>query len=279
MSVEEVLREVEKQLGELDERAKEAVKLALKLAQGEVTKVAEPVWQGENPPFEQMANLGIEERSRIMNELEERNREWLLRRCEELQASWLVVVDGKVLRHGYGWNDFVTDAEKLQIAQWTGKMPLLFIHPKMLWIEEVAWSFLGIGDAYPTLPFSLMGNYQRVDLVGDFDTGATGIFTDAEMMSRNGVIQILPTDQWLVGFHLGTAFVYCTKSLTVALRADDGTERLERNFGVVCVFNWQQSPFIAVNPNRVALVGRDICLRLQPKIALDFANLTTSLTF
>jgi hypothetical protein len=41
MSVEEVLREVEKQLGELDERAKEAVKLALKLAQGEVAKVAE----------------------------------------------------------------------------------------------------------------------------------------------------------------------------------------------------------------------------------------------
>jgi hypothetical protein len=279
MSVEEVLREVEKQLGELDERAKEAVKLALKLAQGEVTKVAEPVWQGENPPFEEMANLGIEERSRIMNELEERNREWLLRKCEELQASWLVVVDGKVLRHGYGWNDFVTDAEKLQIAQWTGKMPLLFIHPKMLWIEEVAWSFLGIRDAYPTLPFALMGNKQRVDLVGDFDTGATGIFTDAEMMSRNGVIQILPTDQWLVGFHLGTAFVYCTKSLTVALGADDGTERLERNFGVVCVFNWQKSPFVAVNPSRVALVGRDICLRLQPKIALDFANLITSLTF
>jgi hypothetical protein len=41
MSVEEVLREVEKQLGELDERAKEAVKLALKLAQGEVAKVAD----------------------------------------------------------------------------------------------------------------------------------------------------------------------------------------------------------------------------------------------
>jgi len=75
------------------------------------------------------------------------------------------------------WGDFVTDAEKLQIAKWTGKMPLLFIHPKMLWIEEVAWSFLGIGDAYPTLPLALMGNNQRIDLVSDFDTGATGIFT------------------------------------------------------------------------------------------------------
>ena len=279
MTVEGILREIEKRLGELDERAKEAVKLALKLVQGETAEPAEPVWQGENPPFEQMANLDIEERSRIMNELEERNREWLLRQCNKLQASWLVVVDGKVLRHGYGWSDFVTDAEKLQIAQKTGKMPLLFIHPKMLWIEEVAWSLLGIGDAYPTLPFALMGNNQRIDLVGDFDTGATGIFTDAEMLGRNGVIQILPTDQWLVGFHLGTAFVYCTKSLTVALKADNGTERLERNFGIVCVFNWQQSPFIAVNPNRVALVGRDICLRLQPKVTLDFANLTTSLSF
>jgi len=106
VTVEEILREIEEQLGELDERAKEAVKLALKLVQGETEKATEPVWQGENPPFEQMANLDIEERSRIMNELEERNREWLLRQCDKLQASWLVVVDGRVLRHGYGVGRF-----------------------------------------------------------------------------------------------------------------------------------------------------------------------------
>ena len=38
MTVEGILREIEKRLGELDERAKEAVKLALKLVQGETEK-------------------------------------------------------------------------------------------------------------------------------------------------------------------------------------------------------------------------------------------------
>ncbi len=139
MTVEEILREIEEQLGELDERAKEAVKLALKLVQGETEEPAEPVWQGENPPFEQMASLDIEERSRIMNELEERNREWLLRKCEELGAMWLLVVDGQIYAHGKNLADNPpTDEEKLELARRTGKLPLMFLHPALFWIEETS---------------------------------------------------------------------------------------------------------------------------------------------
>jgi hypothetical protein len=45
---------------------------------------------------------------------------------------------------------------------------------------------------------------------------------------------------------------------------------------VLCVRNWQQSPFVAVNPNRTALVGRSFCLATQAKITLDFAQQVTS---
>jgi hypothetical protein len=66
--------------------------------------------------------------------------------------------------------------------------------------------------------------------------------------------------------------------MEMGLVADDGTERSALH-SVLCVFDWHLSPFVAVNPNRVALVGRDICLRLQPKITLDFANRQTLLSF
>jgi hypothetical protein len=196
MSVEEVLREVEKQLGELDERAKEAVKLALKLAQGEVAKVAEPVWQGENPPFEEMANLGIEERSRIMNELEERNREWLLRKCEELGAMWLLVVDGQIYAHGKNLADNPpTDKEKLELARRTGKLPLMFLHPALFWIEEISWHpTVYAGDAYPTVRCRFRNAPASWEAVADFDTGSAATFADFDELERRGIVQLLPSD-------------------------------------------------------------------------------------
>ncbi|MCS3919337.1 hypothetical protein Q2T83_12090 [Fervidibacter sacchari] len=280
MTVEEILREIEKQLGELDERAKEAVKLALKLVQGETEKATEPVWQGENPPFEQMASLDIEERSRIMNKLEERNREWLLRKCEELGAMWLLVVDGQVYAHGKNLADNPpTEEEILELANQTGKLPLFFIHPSLLWVEETAWHpTIYAGDFYPAVRCRFHGNGSFGDTIADFDTGSASTFVSYEEMSAQGIVQLLPSDVIRQLSHLGQVFRFFVRTLHLGLIADDGSERIAR-LRVLCILNWQQSPFVAVNPNRVALIGRDICLRLQPKITLDFANRQTLLSF
>ena len=280
MTVEEILREIEKQLGELDERAKEAVKLALKLVQGETEKATELVWQGENPPFEQMASLDIEERSRIMNELEERNREWLLRKCEELGAMWLLVVDGQIYAHGKNLADNPpTDEEKLELARRTGKLPLMFLHPALFWIEETSWHpTVYASDAYPTVRCRFRNASVSWEAVADFDTGSAATFADFDELERRGIVQLLPSDFIHYRSHLGRTFRCVDKVMEVGLIADDGTERSAPH-SVLCVFDWHLSPFVTVSPNRVALVGRDICLRLQPKIALDFANLMTSLAF
>ncbi len=280
MSIEGILREIEKQLGELDERAKEAVKLALKLVQGEPVEPAEPVWQGENPPFEEMASLGIEERSRIMNELEERNREWLLKKCEELGAMWLLVVDGQVYAHGKNLADNPpTEEEILELANQTGKLPLFFIHPSLLWVEETAWHpTIYAGDFYPAVRCRFRGNGSFWETSADFDTGSASTFVSYEEISAQGFVQLLPSDVIRQLSHLGQVFRFFMRTLHLGLLADDGSERIAR-LRVLCVLNWQHSPFVAVNPNRVALVGRDICLRLQPKIALDFANRQTLLSF
>jgi len=280
VTVEGILREIEKQLGELDEKAKEAVKLALKLAQGEVEKAAEPVWQGENPPFEQMASLDIEERSRIMNELEEQNREWLLKKCEELGAMWLLVVDGQVYAHGKNLADNPpTEEEILELANQTGKLPLFFIHPSLLWVEETAWHpTIYAGDFYPAVRCRFHGNGSFWETSADFDTGSASTFVSYEEISAQGVVQLLPSDIIRQLSHLGQVFQFFVRTIHLGLLADDGSERIAR-LRVLCVLNWQQSPFVAVNPNRAALVGRDICLRLQPKIALDFENRQTLLSF
>ncbi len=114
--------------------------------------------------------------------------------------------------------------------------------------------------------------------MADFDTGSAATFADFDELERRGIVQLLPSDFIHYRSHLGRTFRCVDKVMEVGLIADDGTERSAPH-SVLCVFDWHLSPFVAVNPNRVALVGRDICLRLQPKVTLDFANLTTSLAF
>ena len=46
---------------------------------------------------------------------------------------------------------------------------------------------------------------------------------------------------------------------------------------ICCVPQWHTSPFVAINPNRIALVGRDLMLKLKPKIALDFDKRQTEI--
>jgi hypothetical protein len=82
MIADEIFAEIEKRLGTLDERAKEAVKLALKL----VEEKFHPTWQGENPTWNEWQRMNEEKRGRVMDELEQRNREWLERVRKTLGA-------------------------------------------------------------------------------------------------------------------------------------------------------------------------------------------------
>ncbi|MFN4179238.1 MAG: hypothetical protein ACK4I8_02905 [Armatimonadota bacterium] len=281
MTVETILREIEQRLGKLDEKAKEAVKLALKLVQGEIPlEPIEPQWRGENPPFDEMAKLDIEERSRIMNELEERNLEWLMRRCEDLGAMWLLVIDGQIYAHGKNLADNPpTDEEILELAQQTGKFPLFFLHPSLLRIEEVRWHpTLYVDDAYPTVRLRLRDGGAFWETIADFDTGSVSTFVSYELLETQGLIQRLPSDIVRRMYHLEQSFHFILRTLSVGLVSDDGAERVTQ-LRVLCVLNWQQSPFVAVNPSRTALVGRDICLKLQPQVTLNFATQQTRLAF
>jgi hypothetical protein len=271
MTVDEILAEVEKRMGALDERTKQAVTLALQLAE----QHGLPKWQGENPTWDEWQRMSEEERQAAMDELEQRNRVWLEWMRRTLQAEWLLVVDGKIVRYGASWNEYPSDDALEALIQQLGKVPLLFAADPL--IEETAWSPTRYpDDFYPTLSVTFQGLAgQGITLVADFDTGSRHTFADADLLQRQGVIHLLPTTLWAVGWHLNRPFRYTPKSLIVILTAADGTQKTTSQT-ILCVRNWQQSPFVAINPNRTALVGRSLCLAMQVKITLDFARQVTS---
>jgi hypothetical protein len=202
----DILRKVERELGPLDKRAREAVLRGLELAfkKGEPPKPA-IAWQGENPTYAEAERLSLSERSRRMGELEAQNQTWLERKCEELGASWLIVVDGEVLAHGATLADYVTDDALLKWCEQTGKLPLVYEHPRLLTIEESApWHLTAYPqDAYPTLKLALVGNgsglqskplseANRADFVADFDTGSLETYVNLDSLRAQGIVQIAP---------------------------------------------------------------------------------------
>jgi hypothetical protein len=101
---------------------------------------------------------------------------------------------------------------------------------------------------------------------------------DAETLERCGIIRITEADAIYEAWHLGQPFEYAIKNLRLGLTAT-GEQVRETQMFAVCVLNWRQSPFVAINPNRTALVGRDLCLALQPIVTLNFADRTTNLAW
>lgn len=188
MTKADIIAELEKRLGQLDEKTKQAIEMAVELAEQPAVLPPEPKWQGENPPFEEMAKLDIDTRSHIMQELQERNRQWLERKLQELGARWILVMDGKVLMHSPNMQGYLTDEEFLDLCSKTGKVPLLYL--KLRPIEErVAWHpTVYRNDAYPTIPLRVSNGGVSWETAADFDTGALDVHLDANTLEKQGLI-------------------------------------------------------------------------------------------
>ncbi|MCS7187355.1 MAG: hypothetical protein RMK89_10430 [Armatimonadota bacterium] len=272
MTTEEIIAEIEKRLGTLDERAREAVELALQLAEGRL----QLRWQGKNPSWDEWQRMSEEERLKVMDELEQRNRKWLEQIRETLGAFWLLVIDGQIVKWGKSPTDFPLPEELEKLCQQLGKIPLWYESNPLI-EEGTSWQPTAYAsDAYPSLPIVFANGSQKWETTADFDTGAIEVYTSAEMLEQRGVFAFSPVTLWRKGQHLGQLYRYTRIHLHVSLKADDGTEQTTFH-PVLCVRNWKQSPFVIVNESRTALVGRSLCLALKPKIVLDFEQKVTNL--
>ncbi|MCI0692729.1 hypothetical protein L0337_12095 [candidate division KSB1 bacterium] len=81
-----------------------------------------------------------------------------------------------------------------------------------------------------------------------------------------------------VSQHLGKNFRYVQRPLWLEVTDKHGKSQ---HVGMIalCIEQWQSSPFVAINPQRIALVGREAFLKLQPIVHLDFAARQTEIEY
>ncbi len=274
-SIWQTLRESKPKSVEFPEAAGDlASRHSTKTALGKPTKFI-----GENPPFNPNRDLSFEDRAVAKRHLKAKNREWLLQKFKDLQAAWIMVTDGQVIASGATLSDYPEPEEILSVCHRTGKFPFLFINEDFLAIEEggVAWqSTNNPDDAYPTIPVMLRSNTNAVSIIADFDTGASSIFVDYNLLVKHNVIHLKVQEEPESAQHLNQTYEYLLRKVTVETVLASGEIR-SQEVKIACVAGWQKSPFIKVNPTRTALVGREIFLRLKPCILLDFEKQQTEI--
>lgn len=227
---------------------------------------------GENLTLEQYERLSLKERAALQTRLKEQNYLWLREHFEKRKAAWLVVVNGRIERWGTRLKERPLARQNVDVAQRTGKFPFVFINDDYMAIEETAsrWNeTIESGDFYPTIPLALSSASNVLQIVGDFDTGASGTFLDYDFLRTKNLVRPETGDYNEIAMHLGKPYQCVSKLLHVELSSDAG-EDYASDLMIDCVPDWHESPSIKINPSRIALVGRDVLLTLKPSILLDF---------
>ncbi len=284
MITETVLKQVRDRLGPLNGQAEqavaEAVEIIRQMSEPPSAPITEDSFKGENVSLDEYESWSDDQQRRYQVEAKKANANWIERKLQELNAAWLIVLDEKIVAHGPALRTFPHEEEFEKLCEKTGKFPFVIFSPRIFLIEESApWHTTKLsGDAYPTLHINLKTNATATELEADFDTGAVDTYLDLDLLVQRGLIKVKRIDIKDESSHLGQTFGYITKSIWLEIKAQDGQRRQTRIYAI-CVENWKKSPFVAVNPNRTALVGRDAMLQLQPKVLLDFAARQTEVEY
>lgn len=232
---------------------------------------------GENLTFEEIKKLTRKERAALQWRIKEQNRKWLEQKYNSLKALWVMVIDGEVYSWG-GRRDY-PQAEKIDdIIKRTGKYPFVFTDDKRLLIEESGsnWHKVDETDYYPTIPLALKSGYGSTDIIADFDTGSPYSFVNHELLLEKQVVQDSIKESVERAIHLGKLYEYSSKNVFVEFVTESGVVK-SSVAPIYCVADWRDSPFVKINPFRVALIGRDLLFELKVNVLLEFENNRTKI--
>jgi len=285
MTAEMLIKKVHEEFGPFDipaEQAVEAAKKILERAQAETAlQQAEEKFVGRNIALEEYVALPSEQKHRYFGEAKKLNRSWIEKQLNNLKAKWIMVVNDQVVLHGASLNDYPEDEDFLELCQKIGKYPFVFFSPMVFAIEEqpIAWhKTKAPDDFYPATSITISGYKKPLRAEADLDTGAIDCYSDLELLIKNGIVRIQPQDFEDISEHLSQPYVYLTKHLWLELTDEKGVTRQFRA-NVICVKDWRNSPFIAINPARTFLLGREVLLELRPRLVLDFDARCTEVQF
>jgi len=281
MTSETIIQKVREEVGTLDENGE---LLLAKIAKVLTTanEVSKPQASAEsfvsrNISMEEYRTLPRSERRNYQSDAEERNRHWIEKQFKKLGANWIIVIDGQVVKHGANLGDYPKEKGIRELQQITGKCPFIFFSKFLLSIEEnsTLWhSTKDLDDFYPALAMAISGNNKRVATEADLDTGAFECYSDLELLIDHGIVSFDQDDIEQYSKHLSQTFSYLTKEVTIELSDGMGISS-ECQTTIICVDNWSNSPFVAINPSRTFLLGRRVLLNLRPRVILDFDACST----
>jgi hypothetical protein len=236
---------------------------------------------GENLTLKEYSALDEDKKIQLQSTLWKKNGRWLNNKFEKLNAAWVTIVDGEVETFSSDIDEYPQRDEILDICKKRGKFPFIFINKAFLAIEETSskWTKTKyINDYYPTVEIQIspLNSTLRLNIIADFDTGARELFIDmGRLISEGLIIPPYPEEVPDVEEHLGETYCFYTRRLSVGIIPERGKINNVENFTVYCIQNWGRSPFIKINPNRTALVGRRLFIKIKPSIVLNFSTQKT----
>jgi extradiol dioxygenase family protein len=131
-------------------------------------------------------------------------------------------------------------------------------------------------DFYPSVPVRLVSKTGSGVVIGDFDTGASSTFVDYDWLVKQNVIHLQAQEEAENAQHLNQTYEYLPRNILIEIALASGDVR-SQEMTIACAADWQNSPFVKVNPDRIALVGRDLFLALEPCVLLDFKKHRTEI--
>jgi hypothetical protein len=209
--------------------------------------------EGDDPftfPLTRFRALSDDERATLVRRAATIAQDRVDRELAQRGATWLVLVGDHIVASSNETGAVPSPEEVLAFGEPRDLVAYLFEAPL---IEEVppvsAWSPIGGHDQYPTLSLSVSGANGPRTIVADLDTGSHATLLDAELTGISAAT-------WFSGKHLGQPFLWAPIRADIAVATADAV--LTRSVAVRQVRAWASSPFLRINPKRVALVGRDL---------------------
>jgi hypothetical protein len=248
--------------------------------------VRDVLLRGDPDPFAMSYDDGLalseEERIALTRRAHALREDLLEREFRERGATWIIMAGDDIVASGPDIEGCPDDPSLAEVGRRTGRFPFLFTR---ILVEDEAsrapWASLGRGDAYPTLAtyFGRPGAddelFAGAVTVADLDTGSPAVFAPWEVGLNEGWS---PTSMvWRKDRHLGMDYEWrpC-RAVVGVVDAAGGRRRAEMT--VIAVRNWAGGPFVRVNANRRALVGRNLLMALGLRVLLLADSRETDVT-
>jgi CheY-like chemotaxis protein len=176
----------------------------------------------------------------------------------ERGLAWAAICGTKIAASSKSFDRFPGLKEKEALAKRFGSVPFIYTQPIL---SEEGLGFMdALLDYYPRMIVGV----SKDEAVADFDTG-----TNRTLLPES-LTPIEPASVLEPGTHLGKAYWYAVNKRDVSFRSAGEAEAVGPiGMAVAIVKDWKKSPWVAINPERGGLVGRDVFVAGKVKVSIE----------